>query len=386
MYKTYETPYAYLPKSNTKAGPVRLAVDRIPVNGTYDKRIARQCRKNCKDDAELNVEVGDPVFVDTKQPTDGELFLFSNINQAYSSATLFAPDRPFGKADIAKDQLKLRNTVLERMRFIGFSETDIKCSEMNHMDIHICANTGGSLSVLCGEKEGIRTNDNICIDLPESFQHAKVEGKKAQMVTIFSKDSTPQTLVTRLVVRRYDTVQKEIDTLLQDCLKGPVTVELPNKQGSLMSIKECDNAINDADTNDEELDKYVYIRYREKILEKEKDEKTETQILKEILTEIKFDNDAKNEAFFNIIIPTLTGKPLKDVKKAVEAHCKKVEEKIPVEHYQCNQHLRLMGKCLQGGEFGHRIRILLRPTHIKRRSEKQYFQNIVLAYMDEPHV
>lgn len=379
MYKTYETPYAYLPKSNTKAGPVRLAVDRIPVNGTYDKRIARQCRKNCKDDAELNVEVGDPVFVDIAQPTDSELFLFSNIKQAYSASTISAPARSEDKAEMAQDRLKLRNTVLERMRFIGFSETDIKCSEMNHMDIHICANTGGSLSVLCGESEGIRTNDNICIDLPASFQYAKVEGEDAKMATMHSKDRTPQTLVTRLVVRRYDTVQKEIDTLLEDVQTALIDPGLPNaKDAKLRTIKECDELIAKADVP--EVAKHIWRRYREKLLENE----DETQILKEILTEIKFDNDAKNQGFFQQIIQDLTKRNLVDVTTAVDAHFEKVEEKIPVEHYQCNQHLRLMGKCLQGGEFGHRIRILLRPTHIKRRSQEQHFQNIVLAYMDEP--
>lgn len=260
MYKPYETPYRFLPKSDTRAGPMRLAVDRIPVNGTYDKRLARACRKHCHtDDNELNVEVGDPVFVDISQPSDSELFLFSNVNLAYLSSTEGSKKREMD--DIQK--LISRSEMLSKLRFIGFSETDIKFSEMNRMDIHICANTGGSLSVLCGEREGIRTNDNICIDLPENYHGIE-------------KEETPQTVVSRLVVRRYDKVLDEV-------------TELHDK-----------------------------------------------------------------------------------AKKAVAAAAAKAEDlDVLKKHFKSHYQLRLMGKCLQGGEFGHRIRILLRPTHIKRRSKGQ---------------
>jgi len=269
MYKPYDTPYRFLPKSDTRAGPMRLAVDRIPVNGTYDKRLARACRKHCHtDDNELNVEVGDPVFVDISQPSDSELFLFSNVNLAYLSTTEGSKKE---KIDAIQELLS-RSEILSKLRFIGFSETDIKFSEMNRMDIHICANTGGSLSVLCGEREGIRTNDNICIDLPENYYGIE-------------KEETPQTVVSRLVVRRYDKVLDEV-------------TELQNK-----------------------------------------------------------------------------------VAKAA-APLKAEDLKILKKHYKSHYQLRLMGKCLQGGEFGHRIRILLRPTHIKRRSEEQFkeaFPEIVAA-------
>lgn len=157
MYSLQDSVYHQKMKSE-QAGPIRLAVDRIPVNATYDKRMAHKARKSAPhfEDHELDISVGDPVFTCLNQPSDSEMFVFSNYKAAFSGCLVAA-----GAGAGAKDAM---DALRENCRFVGFSETEIKCAAMNRTDIHVSVNTGGSLTVLCGEEAGIRTNDRVCIE------------------------------------------------------------------------------------------------------------------------------------------------------------------------------------------------------------------------------
>jgi hypothetical protein len=153
---------------SAQAGPLRLAVDRIPVNATYDKRIAHKARKlGHYKDHELDILVGDPVFTCLKQPSDSEMFVFSNYKATLTGCLVEAGPAANNIPELLCDNI----------RFVGFSETEIKCAVMNRTDIHVSVNTGGSLTVLCGEKDGIRTNERVCIDFDNNPESHECTGK-----------------------------------------------------------------------------------------------------------------------------------------------------------------------------------------------------------------
>ena len=209
MYSSYSTPDYALPNVST-AGAQKLAVGRIPVNGIYDKTLAMKGRRLHINDKDMDVVVGDPVFTIKNHCFNGELYVFS----CCKAIPIHVPS----EINSALQQIVMRHCYLENLRFIGFSETDIQCENRNKMDINICVNTGGSLTVLCGEEDGIRTNDAICIDLPKHLWCDETDSGVRSAAKSLSGAKNAH-LVNRLVVRRFDKVKKDLDTLDQTVAK-----------------------------------------------------------------------------------------------------------------------------------------------------------------------
>lgn len=150
--------------------PRRLSVNRHVVNACFDKIIERKVKarqrvgKCCQVDCDIHE--GDPVFT--------LMGIYSNVVDMIVFANyhvLLEPTLCSLEADVANKSAATQIFEMCKVRFVGFSETVVSCGDGSaaHRESTLTLNAGGSLSVQCGEMDGLREGDDICLELPSVF-------------------------------------------------------------------------------------------------------------------------------------------------------------------------------------------------------------------------
>ena len=167
----------------------RQSVGRAIANATYDVSVSRRGG----DDPDCGIKVGDPVFVamgmHRHDRNASDMPVFADAGKLLKQSPRTAgditrapppragdPPRPPGAPPADKDAwfnasyyfLKPDdNTGLSEIRFVGFSETAFSPEDIGKRDHSIVVNSGGSLTVTCGEKEGLKIGERVCIAFPD---------------------------------------------------------------------------------------------------------------------------------------------------------------------------------------------------------------------------